>query len=77
MDGAQPVARRLIGSLSGGREILFEFFAQGAVVKVTAIDPATGDEVSIVGPARAPRATLQAAALQKLRYVQQKRGGKT
>jgi hypothetical protein len=70
MDGAQPVARRL----SGKREILFEFTAQGAFMKVTAIDPETGDEVSMVGPASAPRATLQAAALQKLRYVQRKNG---
>ncbi len=42
-------------------------------MKVTAIDATTGDEASIVGPAGAPRATLEAAALQKLRYVQQKR----
>ena len=69
MDSAQPVARRL----SGKQEILFEFFVQGSVVKVTAIDPATGDEVSIVGPATAPRATLQATALQKLRYMQKKK----
>jgi hypothetical protein len=60
--------------LSGKREILFEFTAQGAFMKVTAIDPETGDEVSMVGPASAPRATLQAAALQKLRYVQRKNG---
>jgi Domain of unknown function (DUF6898) len=73
LDGAQPVARSL--SLSGGKEILFEFVAQGAVVKVTAIDPDSGLEVSIVGPASAPRTTLQAAALQKLRYVQKKQRG--
>ena len=69
MDGAQPVARRL----SGSREVLFEFIAQGTFVKVTAIDAATGDEVSIVGPVNSPRATLEAAALRKLRYVQEKR----
>jgi hypothetical protein len=69
VDGAQPVPR----SLSGKREILFEFFAQGSVVKVTAIDSVTGDEVSIVGPASASQATLQATALQKLRYVQKKK----
>jgi hypothetical protein len=61
--------------LSGKQEILFEFFVQGSVVKVTAIDAATGLEVSIVGPAGAARTTLQAAALQKLRYVQRKQRG--
>lgn len=42
---------------------------QGAFVKVTAIDSATGTEVSVVGPATAPRAALQAAAVNKLRYM--------
>jgi hypothetical protein len=64
--------------LSGKREILFEFTAQGAFMKVTAIDPETGDEVSTVGPVSAPRTALQAAAMQKLRYVQSKQQrGKT
>ncbi|HEY1631230.1 MAG TPA: hypothetical protein VGF56_07935 [Rhizomicrobium sp.] len=41
----------------------------GNVVKVTAIDSASGAEASIVGPAGAPQATLKAAALRKLDYV--------
>jgi hypothetical protein len=55
-------------------EIFVEFIVQGAVVKVTAIDSATGTEVSVVGPATAPRAALQAAAAKKLDYVLKKRG---
>jgi hypothetical protein len=54
------------------REILLEFVVVGGSVKVTAIDAATGVEASIVGPASAPRSTLEAAAVQKLRYVMTK-----
>lgn len=59
-----------------GREIYVEFVVQGAFVKATAIDAASGLEASIVGPANAPRATLSAAALRKLDYVRkQTKGG--
>jgi hypothetical protein len=51
----------------GGREVYFEFTAVGAVVKVAAIDAQTGLEVSVMGPAGAPRGELQRLALQKLR----------
>jgi hypothetical protein len=61
--------------LSGKQEILFEFVVQGSTVKVTAIDGETGQEVSILGPAGGSRVALQAAALQKLRYVQKKQRG--
>jgi len=57
----------------GGREILFEFVAQGGTIKATAIDPATGIEASILGPASAPRATLSEAARRKLDYVLKRR----
>lgn len=57
---------------SNGNEIFVEFVVQGAVVKATAIDSKSGVEVSIVGPAHAPRATLQAAAVRKLDYVLKK-----
>jgi hypothetical protein len=56
----------------GKREILLEFVSLGGSVKVTAIDAATGTEASIVGPTSAPRSTLEAAAVQKLRYVMNK-----
>jgi hypothetical protein len=49
------------------REVYFEFTALGRSVKVSAIDAATGIEVSIVGPANANKADLERAVLQKLR----------
>ena len=54
-------------------EILIEYVVQGNVVKVTAIDSATGAEASIVGPANAPRTTLAQAAARKLKYVMEKK----
>ena len=50
----------------GGDEVYFEFTALGAVVKVAAIDAATGLEVAVMGPASAGRVHLQNLALQKL-----------
>lgn len=54
------------------REIFVEFVQLGNTVKATAIDPDTGLEASIVGPATAPRATLAEAARRKLEYLQKK-----
>jgi hypothetical protein len=48
-------------------EVLFEFTAIGAVMKVAAIDAATGIEVTVMGPVHATRADLQKLALAKLR----------
>ena len=53
----------------GGREILIEIVTIGAYAKASAIDAATGTEVSITGPADADRATLEAAAIRKLQFV--------
>jgi hypothetical protein len=50
----------------GGREVYFEFTAIGRTVKVSAIDAATGLEVSVMGPASASQADLKRLALQKL-----------
>ena len=50
-----------------------EFQRLGNVVKVTAVDPATGLEASIVGDPRAGEAVLGRAAARKLRYVLDKR----
>jgi hypothetical protein len=47
-------------------EIYFEFTAIGRNVKVSAIDAATGTEVSVMGPSNASQADLQRLALQKL-----------
>jgi hypothetical protein len=54
------------------KEIFVEFVQMGNTVKATAIDPDTGLEASIIGPASAPRATLAEAARRKLEYVQKK-----
>jgi hypothetical protein len=56
-----------------GREILFEFQRVGAYVKVTAVDAETGTEVSIVGAANAPEAVLKQQAINRLRFVMEKR----
>lgn len=50
-------------------EIYFELVPAGAFVRATAIDPTTGIEATIVGPASAGPAALQQAALAKLNYI--------
>lgn len=50
-----------------GGEVFLEFIPVGNSVKVSAVDAATGIEVSIIGPATAARDHLQTVALQKLR----------
>ena len=47
-------------------EIYFEFTAIGRNVKVSAIDAASGTEVSVMGPSTASQADLQRLALKKL-----------
>jgi hypothetical protein len=49
------------------REVLFEFTPVGAVVRVAAIDAATGIEVTVMGPVSAARSDLERLALQKLK----------
>lgn len=49
------------------REVLFEFTVVGPYVKVAAIDPATGTEVLVTGPASASQGDLQKLALAKLK----------
>ena len=51
------------------KDFLIEFVRIGNSVKVSAIDPATGVEVSIVGPANLSDAQLSSNAIAKLRYV--------
>lgn len=55
-----------------GGEIYVEFVVMGNTVKATAIDPASGVEASIVGPANAPQAVLAENARRKLEYVLKK-----
>jgi hypothetical protein len=58
-----------------GREVIFEFIQVSHSVKVTAVDPETMVEVSIVAPAHSSQANMRAAALRKLQYMLAKRGG--
>lgn len=60
-------------SAEGGREVLIEIVTLGTSAKVTAIDAATGTEVSITGPTNASRADLEAAAVNKLEFVLRKK----
>jgi hypothetical protein len=57
----------------GAGEVFIEFVVNGNVVKVTAIDSATGLEASIVGPAGGAREALTQAAVKKLKYLLKKR----
>ena len=58
------------------REVILEFQRIGNSVKVTAVDPETLVEVSIVGAASAGQEALRRAAVRKLEYVlgRRKRG---
>lgn len=56
------------------RAIIFEFHQIGHSVKVTAVDEATGHEVSIVGPAAAMRSDLEKVARAKLMRALEKAG---
>ena len=60
--------------MTGGREIFVEFVVLGNSVKVTAIDPDTGLEASVIGPANAPRNVMAEAARKKLEYMARKNG---
>lgn len=53
-------------------EILFEYVRNGAYVKVTAIEPETRTEASVVVPAGLPQEQMQLQALNKLRYILKK-----
>jgi len=55
------------------KEIYVEFVVLGNAVKATAIDPETGEEASVVGPATAAQSTMAQAARRKLEYVQRKK----
>ena len=55
------------------REVLFEFRRVGKFLKVTAIDPDTNIEVSMVGNPRYGQEMLKRIATRKLVYVIAKR----
>ncbi len=60
-----------MGQLNEG-EVLLEYHRVGAYVKVSAIDPVTQTEVSIVGDPKRSEAVLARVALNKLKYVMSK-----
>ena len=51
------------------RNVIIEFYPVGAYVKVSAIDPVTLTEVSIVGDPQAGEARLKREAVRRLEYV--------
>ena len=55
--------------MPNGREVIIEFHRVGAYVKVSAVDPASLTEVSIVGDPAAGEEALTQAAIRKLDYV--------
>jgi hypothetical protein len=59
----------------GGRAVYIEFVPIGKQVKVSAIDPVTGVEVSIMGPTDAREEDLERIAIQKLRYRLRREAG--
>ena len=54
------------------RDVFIEIVTLGNYAKVIAIDSATGTEVSVTCPANAPRASMEAAAVNKLEYILRK-----
>lgn len=59
-------------SAPGGDEdegYIVEFYSVGGSVKVTAVDPVSLREVSIVGSPRVSRQELATLAVRKLKYV--------
>lgn len=67
--GRIPDGAKGAGMTGGRREAIVEFHRVGNAVKVSAVDTATGVEVSIVGPAESGEETLKRTALRKLEYV--------
>ena len=57
-------------------DVLLEFYHVGHYVKVSAVDPVSRIEVSIVGDPTRGRRALEDAAIRKLRYVIEKQAGR-
>lgn len=57
------------GRKNKGEGFIVEFIPQGHYVKVSAIDPVSGREVSIVGDPKKSERELQEVAVRKLLYV--------
>lgn len=69
------------GSTSGGPPsqrrsgTLLEMMQVGNSLKVSAVDEATGTEISFVAPLNASRVDIERLAASKLRYVMAKKNG--
>ena len=57
------------GAMAAREAVIVEFHPVGAYVKVSAVDPHSLVEVSIVGDPRAGEEALERAAVRKLEYV--------
>ena len=55
------------------QEVLYEMIPNGRFLKVTAVDPVSLVEVSIVASPNTPLAVLKRTARQKLEYVLEKK----
>ena len=55
-------------------QVIFEIYQIGATVKVTAVDPASFTEVSMVGSPQVSEHELMRLARRKLEYVLAKKG---
>ena len=53
-------------------EVILEFIVYGSYVKVSAVDPVSGTEVSIVGDRKAEQSYLESVATKKLALVLKK-----
>lgn len=59
--------------MASQREVIFEFHRIGNAVKVSAVEAASGVEVSIVGDPSVGETALKRLALRKLDYVLRRR----
>ncbi|HBR68120.1 MAG TPA: hypothetical protein DEA55_01965 [Rhodospirillaceae bacterium] len=57
-----------------GREVIFEFFPVGNIVRVSAMDTQSLTEITIQGPAGTGEGILKRNALKRLEYVLKKKG---
>ena len=64
------------GLMAQSGEVIIEFYQVGAYVKVSAIDPVTMTEVSIVGDPEVGEEALKRTAIRKLNYVLDRRAGR-
>ncbi len=62
-------------SLGNDTEYLIEYVTVGNAVKVTAVDPNTGAEVSTIAPSYMDRKLMAQAAIRKLQYKIKKQEG--